>query len=128
MGGIFIKTIDMCTEDLTPEKNIEVKKMLNQQIKNAKKKSRHKECLLCGKEGGFCDSHTIPQFCLKNIAWNGKLNSFNTLIDSKFLSSDFGINNAGIFHIICKTCDSSVFQDYEKAETYEMSISNYIRL
>lgn len=74
---------------------------------------------MCGKEGGFCDSHTIPQFCLENIAWNGKLNSFNTLIDSKLLSNDSGISNAGIFHIICKTCDGSVFQDYEKAETYE---------
>ena len=112
MGGIFIKTIDMSTDGLTHEEIIEIRKMLNKQIKNARKKSRHKKCLLCGKEGGFCDSHTIPKFCLENIAWNGELNSFNTLIDSKILSTDCGISNAGIFRIICKSCDGRVFQDY----------------
>lgn len=119
IGGIVIKIIDMNTDGFTPEEIIEIKKKLNQQIKDARKKSRHKECLLCGKVGGFCDSHTIPQFCLENIAWNGKLNSFNTLIDSKLLSNDSGISNAGIFHIICKSCDGSAFQDYEKATAYE---------
>lgn len=109
----------MSTEGLTPEEIIEIRKILNQHIKNARKKARHKECLLCGKARGFCDSHTIPKFCLENIAWNGKLNSFNTLIDSKILNNDSGISNAGIFHIICKPCDGSVFQDYEKAEAYE---------
>lgn len=119
MGGICIKILNMSTEGLTPEEIIEIRKILNQHIKNARKKARHKECLLCGKARGFCDSHTIPKFCLENIAWNGKLNSFNTLIDSKILNNDSGISNAGIFHIICKPCDGSVFQDYEKAEAYE---------
>ena len=109
----------MSADGLTPEKIIETRKTLNRLIKNAMKKARHKECMLCGKKGGFCDSHTIPKFCLKNIVWNGKLNSFNTLIDSKLLSNDSGISNAGIFHIICKECDGSAFQDYEKAEAYE---------
>lgn len=109
----------MSTEGLTPEEIIEIRKVLNQHIKNARKKSRHKKCLLCGKTGGFCDSHIIPQFCLENIAWNGKLNSFNTLIDSKLLDNDSGISNAGIFRIICKSCDGRVFQDYEKLEAYE---------
>ncbi len=119
MGGICIKILNMSTEGLTPEEIIEIRKILNQHIKNARKKARHKECLLCGKARGFCDSHTIPKFCLENIAWNGKLNSFNTLINSKILNNDSGISNAGIFHIICKPCDGSVFQDYEKAEAYE---------
>ncbi len=109
----------MGTDGLTTEEIIEIKRKLNTQIKDARKKSRHKKCLLCGKEGGFCDSHTIPRFCLENIAWNGKLNSFNTLIDSKLLSNDSGIGNAGIFHIICKSCDGRVFQNYEKVEAYE---------
>lgn len=115
-----MKIIDMSTEGFTPDEIIEIRKMINQQIKNARRKSRHKKCLLCDKEGGFCDSHIIPQFCLENIAWNGKLNTFHTLIDSKLLSNDSGISNAGIFRIICKPCDGSVFQDYEKAEAYEI--------
>lgn len=110
--------IDMSTEGLSPEEIIEFRKILNQHIKNARKKSQHKKCLLCEKESSFCNSHTIPQFCLRNIAWNGKLNSINTLIDSELLDKDSGINNAGTFHIICRPCDNSIFKDYEKEEAY----------
>ncbi len=118
-GGISINILDMSTNGLSSDEIIEVRKMLAQQIKNARSNSRHKKCMLCDQVGGFCNSHTIPQFCLENIAWNGKLNSFDTLIDSALLNKDSGINNAGIFHIICRPCDSKVFQDYEKAGAYE---------
>ncbi|MBO5323865.1 MAG: hypothetical protein J6A88_07185 [Oscillospiraceae bacterium] len=111
--------IDMSTEGWTQEEVIEFRKLLNQQIKNARKESRHDACMLCGKKGGFCNSHTIPQFCLENIAWNGTLNSFNTLIDSELLANDSGVNNAGTFHIICKPCDGKAFQDYEKEAAFE---------
>lgn len=109
----------MSGQDLSKEQVIEVRKMLGRQIKDATTKSRHEKCMLCDKPGGFCNSHTIPQFCLENIAWNGKLNSFNTLIASELLSKDSGVNNAATFHIICRPCDSKVFQDYEKAEAYD---------
>lgn len=74
-----IKKIDMSVEDLSNELVIEMRKILGHQIKDATAESRHKKCMLCGTTGGFCNSHTIPQFCLENIAWNGKLNSFNTI-------------------------------------------------
>lgn len=109
----------MSSEGFSNEQIIDFRKIINDQIKNARKKTRHDKCLLCGKVGGFCNSHTIPQFCLENIAWNGKLNSFNTLIDSDFLTKDSGINNAGTFHIICRSCDSKAFQDYENSAAYE---------
>lgn len=109
----------MSVEDLSNELVIEMRKILGHQIKDATAESRHKKCMLCGTTGGFCNSHTIPQFCLENIAWNGKLNSFNTLINSDLLSKDSGVNNAATFHIICRPCDSKVFQDYEKAEAYD---------
>lgn len=114
-----MKKIEMSSDGFSNEQIIDFRKIINDQIKNARKKSRHDKCLLCGKVGGFCNSHTIPQFCLENIAWNGKLYSFNTLIDSDFLSKDSGINNAGTFHIICRTCDSKAFQDYENSIAYE---------
>ena len=110
--------IDMSTDGWTQQEVIEFRKLLNQQIKNARKESRHDACLLCGKKGGFCNSHTIPQFCLENIAWNGTLNSINTLIDSELLVNESGVNNAGTFHIICKPCDGKVFQDYEKEAAF----------
>ena len=109
----------MSIEGWTQEEVIEFRKLLNQQIKNARKESRHDACMLCGKKGGFCNSHTIPEFCLNNITWNGKLNSFNTLIDSELLPNDSGVNNAATFHIICKPCDGKVFQDYEKEAAFE---------
>lgn len=115
---ILIRKIDMSAKDLSRDQMIEVRKILGDQIKNATAKSRHEKCLLCGNVGGFCNSHTIPQFCLENIAWNGKLNSFNTLIDSELLNKESGINNAGTFHIICRSCDSKVFQDYENEDAY----------
>lgn len=111
--------IEMSSDGFSDDQIIELRKIINGQIKDARKKSRHDKCLLCDKEGGFCDSHIIPQFCLKNIAWNGKLNSFNTLIDSDFLKKDSGIKDAGIFHLICRSCDGKVFQNYENAEAYE---------
>lgn len=111
--------IEMSSDDFSIEQIIECRKKINDQIKNARKKAKHDKCLLCGKEGGFCNSHTIPQFCLKNITWNGKVNSFYTLIDSDFLARDSGINNAGTFHMICRSCDSKVFQDYENPVAYE---------
>ena len=118
-----INKIDMSGDELSKEQVIEVRKVLGRYIKNATTKSRHKKCMLCDKPGGFCNSHTIPRFCLENIAWNGKLNSFNTLMDSELLSKDSGLNNAATFHIICKPCDNSVFQDYEKAEVYDTAPS-----
>lgn len=108
----------MTTEGLSPEEIIEFRKMLSQHIKNARENSRHKECLLCGKAGGFCKSHTIPEFCLNNIAWNGKINSINTLIDTEILTKDSGVSNAGVFHIICRPCDGSTFQNYENESAY----------
>lgn len=118
-GVIFMNRIEMSSDGFSDDQIIELRKIINDQIKDARKKSRHNKCLLCDKEGGFCDSHIIPQFCLKNIAWNGKLNSFNTLIDSNFLKKDSGIKDAGIFHLICKSCDGRVFQNYENSDAYE---------
>lgn len=57
--------IDMSTEGLSPEEIVEFRKILNQHIKNARKKSQHKKCLLCGKESSFCNSHTIPQLIMQ---------------------------------------------------------------
>ncbi|MDD3041190.1 hypothetical protein [Bacteroides sp.] len=34
------------------------------------------------------------------------------------MKNDSGINNAGTFHIICRECDGTVFQNYEDPETY----------
>lgn len=112
------------TAGLSKEQLIDDRIQLDKIIKEARIRARHKECIICGKTGGFCNSHTIPQFCLNNIAWNGKLNSFNTLIDTDLLSKDSGIGNAGIFHMICRKCDGMLFQEYENPLAYNEHITD----
>lgn len=114
-----MEKLDMNCDDLTKEQIIDVRKQLNMLTKEARAKSRHDTCLLCGKKSGFCDSHTIPKFCLENIAWNGKLNSFFSIVNTDLLPSDSGVSNAGIFRMICRNCDGTVFQDYEQANAYD---------
>ena len=121
-----MKKIDMNCNDFTKEQIIDLRKQLNKQTKDARAKSKHNACLLCGRQGGFCDSHTIPKFCLENIAWNGQLNSFFSLINTELFPMNSGIGNAGIFREICRSCDGKVFQDYEQANAYDVSPSEKI--
>ena len=37
----------------------------------------------------------------------------NTILNIPLLKDDKGINEAGTFHLICRDCDSKIFQDYE---------------
>lgn len=111
-------SIDMNTDDLSKNQLIDARKMLGQFIKQAKTQAKHETCLICGEKLPFCNSHTVPQFCLKNIADNGKVKLFNALVGTELLSVDSGINNAGTFHIICRPCDGTIFQDYENPHAY----------
>lgn len=115
---------DLNTDDLSKEQLIEARKMLGQFIKQSKSEAKHEECLICGQRAPFCNSHTIPQFCLKNIADNGKMKSFNALVGTELLSVESGVNNAGTFHIICRQCDSTIFQDYEDPQAYATTPSS----
>ena len=89
-------------------------------------KSNH--CLLCGKIcTSFCKSHTVPQFVLKNIAANGKLFLFNSLLENPFIDYDSGVSNAGNFFLICNECDSKIFQDYEDEDKLNILQKNNIK-
>ena len=77
-------------------------------------------CYYCKKEvSSFCNSHSVPQFCLRRIATNGKLYYANTLVDLPFLHNEQGVNEAGTFQIICRDCDSKIFQQYEYPAAYQ---------
>ena len=53
---------------------IEYKKEFNKVLSEARKASKSEKCIYCGKETtSFCNSHSIPAFCLRNIAVNGQL-------------------------------------------------------
>lgn len=76
-------------------------------------------CYVCGKDvSSFCNSHTIPKFILKYISINGEVKSFGDLVFSPLDKGFKGIKQAGTFHLICKKCDSILFQKYESEESY----------
>lgn len=119
-------SINMNTDDLSNDQLIDARKMIGQLVKQAKAQAKHETCLICGQKLPFCNSHTVPQFCLKNIADNGKVNLFNALLGTELLSSDSGVKNSGTFHIICRQCDGTIFQDYENPQAYSETPSSKI--
>lgn len=77
-------------------------------------------CYHCNiKKPEICNSHSIPAFVLREIASEGKLYTFNKLLDSQITSGESGINNSGVFHLICRDCDSKAFYQYEDPSKYD---------
>ncbi|WP_221372837.1 hypothetical protein [Clostridium perfringens] len=100
------------------------KKELNKIISEARKVSKSEKCIYCGNETtSFCNSHSIPAFCLRNIAKNGELLHTNKFINFPLLDFEKGINKAGTFQIICRECDSKIFQEYEEPNNYENEVT-----
>lgn len=93
---------------------IELRKKINKMLSNARNTAKPDSCILCGrKQTSFCNSHSVPQLSLKNIADNGKLYLASALIGIEVVDMEKGVNNSGTFHFICNDCDSKFFQDYE---------------
>ena len=104
---------------LMNENFVDYRKKLSGNFSRAKSAAKGDTCYYCGKKvSSFCNSHNIPQFCLKNIDENGKLKYYNEFMGMPLLDSEKGINNAGTFHIICKACDAKIFQEYENPDNY----------
>lgn len=88
----------------------EYSKLHNKSVRDAKKS----RCLFCGREvSSFCNSHSVPQFVLKNIGKNGYVNWMNSMFSIPLVNDSLGVNQAGTFHLLCKDCDKKVFSDYE---------------
>jgi hypothetical protein len=76
-------------------------------------------CYICGKEcTSYCNSHSIPQFVLKNLSKIGEYSTFASVSGKKYLKPTIGKNNAGTFHLICADCDRDFFKEYENEEVY----------
>ncbi|WP_367567210.1 hypothetical protein [Lacrimispora sp.] len=106
-------------KNIPQEKIIESKKKLNTILKDSKSQAKLDKCYYCNNNcKSFCNSHTIPQFCLKNIAVNGKVYWMNTILEMPAMKDEKGVNESGVFHLICRDCDSKIFKDYENPENY----------
>lgn len=97
---------------------------INTEAKMAAKADR---CVLCNKQvTSFCNSHSIPQFCLKNIAVDGKVLQPTAAMgfNAKVIDIDAGMKSAGTFRRICRECDGKYFQDYESTEKLQSEPSD----
>ncbi|MBS6953978.1 MAG: hypothetical protein KH230_12185 [Enterocloster asparagiformis] len=90
---------------------------MNKLLSSARSSAKPGECILCGKpQTSFCNSHSVPQLSLKNIAENGKILHASALMGMEVVDIEKGVNNSGTFHFICNECDGTFFQDYENEQ------------
>ena len=100
--------------------DLSYKKRISKLFKKARAESKRETCYYCGKPvSSFCNSHSIPKFCLKNIAVKGKVLTLNSILDNPLMDTQKGVKEAGTFHLICNDCDSKIFSDYENSENYK---------
>ena len=96
---------------------VSVRRQIADEFRKAQRDAKPTECILCGqRKTSFCNSHSIPQMVLRNIAEKGRVLEANALIGFEILDIGKGVNNSGTFYFICNDCDSKYFQDYENPE------------
>ena len=97
------------------------KKKFGKLLSKARTLAKGDRCLYCGKNvSSFCNSHSVPAFCLKPISVDGKVFYSNKFMEIPFMEYDKGVKQAGTFNIICRNCDSKIFQDYENPSNYDI--------
>lgn len=99
--------------------DVSYKKRMSQITKEIRQASKRDTCYFCGKPvTSFCNSHSVPRFCLDNIDINGEVLTLNTIVDNPLMKNESGVKNAGTFQLICNDCDSKIFSDYENPDNY----------
>ena len=139
--GIELLNLQLTAEEKKKIKEdiVSNKKVISNVLSEARKAAKGQRCLYCGKEQtSFCNSHTVPAFCLRNIAKEGKVYNSNKVIDNPLMSEENGVNQSGTFQLICRSCDSTIFQDYENLDNYnsqpngkklaEIAMKNYLKV
>ena len=115
------------------------KRKFSDMQKKSREKAKRNTCFYCGREvDSFCNSHSIPAFCLKNISSDGEVLTLNALVDNPLLEDKKGVKKAGTFQLICRECDSKIFSDYENPDNYgsmptdkmiaQMALKNYMKV
>ena len=139
MNNVEFLKINFDAYNEPPHANlINAKKKICKLLSTARASSKGDQCFYCGKNvSSFCNSHTIPAFCLKNISVDGKVFYFNKFMEIPFMDFDKGIKQAGTFNIICRECDSVIFHEYEDPSNYaikptsrmlaQIAMKNYLK-
>lgn len=64
----------------------------------------------------FCNSHSLPNFILKNISKDGYVLTSNNYFKMPLIDDTKGLKNSGTFKRICNECDNTIFTNYESLE------------
>jgi hypothetical protein len=130
---------DVATSEYLENNRIELSRNINALRKKTERDAKGEKCLYCNqKVDSFCNSHTIPYFVLKYIAIDGKVKTFNSIVEVATVKKEKGLQVAGTFRRICKRCDSKIFRDYENEAAltgkitdnmmYEIAMENYLKM
>lgn len=134
----FFETLSVNKYDFSDKQKIELNKYFSGILKKARQEAKLDKCYFCEKQiSSFCNSHSVPKIFLKNIAVRGEVNYSNKLVKIPVEKEEKGINEAGVFKLICRECDSKIFRDYEAETNYnnipnmkmlaEITIKNYLK-
>lgn len=103
------------------QNKIEIRKKISNMLSEARRSAKPQRCILCGRsQSSFCNSHSVPQMFLKEIADNGMLLHVSAVMghefEFEFVDLEGGINKSGTFNYICRDCDGTFFQEYENPD------------
>lgn len=121
------------------KQKIHFNKTISSAFSSAKRIAKADYCYSCKKRvSSFCNSHSIPRFCLKKIAQKGLVYSINKMINMPFFDNEVGLNKAGTFNLICNQCDNTLFSEYENPSNYvsvpttsmlaQIAMKNYLQM
>lgn len=117
-SGAVVQRQDLPSLSVPKNDLIQFRKKSSEYWNVANKEAKPSCCLICNEPiSGICNSHTIPQYCLKEIAKEGRLYMAAVLLDTNLIQYEVGVNEAATFKQICKKCDSEFFKLYETPET-----------
>ena len=101
--------------------SINEKGFIQENLKKAREAVNQDTCIICGKNmtGNVINSHTVPQFILKNISFEHTYISSYQYELKPIKNTTLGIKKAGVFRYLCGKCDTTLFKTYETEKNYE---------
>ena len=98
------------------------KKQMSRLLKEARQAAKRDTCYFCGKSvTSFCNSHSVPRFCLENIATNGDVLTLNTVVDNPLIDTENGVNKAGTWPFPCAAFYRIFFDEHNTQKLPEAS-------